>query len=538
MSQGDLETIGRFRIERLLGSGGMGAVYLAEDPVLKRRVAVKVVQGSGSQQEGLARFRREAEVSARLNHPNVITIYDVGEDPKAGPFIAMEFVDGSSLGELVQQSALRGPVDRLRILIDAMRAVEAAHAAGIVHRDIKPGNLMIAKDGRVKLMDFGVARDEDSGLTMTGAVIGTPAYISPEQLKGSPPSAATDRYAFVVMAFETFTATKPFSGPTTVTLLYNIAHQPPTYPESLSPALRKVFERALAKNPDERYPDLPSFLAAMIRATVDDHVERERLLHEIGVDDDEPAQAASSLRPPAAGATVLVQPATISEGIGGRGLGMIGAGMAALVAVAAVGLYALRGQGTPHAPDPVVVAKATVPPLPPPAPEPSAGPMRAPAPQAALQPSQAPLAVATAAPVLAAAVDPTAEPAAPALPAVAPVALAAVERAPVAPTPTASDLRDAVSEALREEGMRHVEVRLTGKHDMLLANLRSAAEAERARALAARITDGELNIATALRDTPRPAPPRRLTRPAPGDEPAADQPPVWQIRPEGAERTD
>lgn len=536
MAQGDLETIGRFRIERLLGSGGMGAVFLASDPVLKRRVAVKIVRGSGSQQEGLARFQREAEVSAQLNHPNVITIYDVGEDAKSGPFIAMEYVDGSSLGELVEQNALRSAAERLKILVEAMRAIEAAHAANVVHRDIKPGNLMVARDGRVKLMDFGVARNEDSGLTMTGAVIGTPAYISPEQLKGLPPSAATDRYAFFVMAFEVFTAVKPFTGPTTVTVLYNIAHQPPAFPDSMPAPIRAVFERALAKEPSARFQNLRGFLVALVRAAVPERPARERLLSDLGeAPDPEPVVAPSPSSPPGP---------VVSEGLGGRGLGVLAAGAVAIVAAGAVGYRVLV---QPTATAPIVVAQATAVPVA------TARPTSPPPPPTRV-PTQEPRTEATAVPVV-----PTAVPvvvasvptAVPTPPAAVPTqrTVASIEPPPVRPTrvpvvrPSPAALRTAVSDAFREQGLQHVDVRLTGERRMMLANLRSTAEAERARSLAARITDGELDIETALREAPRAAPTKRPPRPVSRDEPERDEPrdggkTTWQIQPEGSERSD
>ncbi|MGH7823528.1 MAG: serine/threonine-protein kinase, partial [Candidatus Binatia bacterium] len=245
-------TIGRYRVVRALGSGGMGTVYLAEDPALKRAVALKVVQGGlREQQQALARFRREAEISARLNHPNVITIYDVGEDAGVGPFITMEFVNGRSLAVLLAETNLPSET-RLALLVQAGRALDVAHAAGIVHRDVKPQNLIVSGDGRVKLMDFGVARSDDSTLTVTGVVLGTPAYMAPEQIDGAQPSIATDTYAFAVLAFEALCGQRPYTAETVSKLLYQIVHEPPTFPPGLDAGLRTVFEKALAKSPADR----------------------------------------------------------------------------------------------------------------------------------------------------------------------------------------------------------------------------------------------------------------------------------------------
>ncbi|MGH7860018.1 MAG: serine/threonine-protein kinase, partial [Candidatus Binatia bacterium] len=270
-------TIGRYRVVRTLGSGGMGTVYLAEDPALKRAVALKVVQGGlREQKQALARFRREAEISARLNHPNVITIHDVGEDPAVGPFITMEFIDGQSLAGVLRERTL--PIEaRLALLVQAARALHAAHEAGIVHRDVKPHNLMISRDGRVKLMDFGVARSDESTLTVTGAVLGTPAYLAPEQIDGVQPSVATDTYAFAVLAFEALCGQRPYTADTVSKLLYQIVHEPPAFPPGLDAHLRTVLERALAKSPASRFAGPKSFLEALIDASPTDASTRARL---------------------------------------------------------------------------------------------------------------------------------------------------------------------------------------------------------------------------------------------------------------------
>jgi hypothetical protein len=339
------------------------------------------------------------------------------------------------------------------------------------------------------------------------------------------------------MAFELFIAAKPFSGATTVSLLYNIAHQPPAFPDGFSPSLRTVFEKALAKQAKERHSDLRAFLAAMIHGAIDDRVERERLLHEIGHVAVPAEDAPDDRQGPGAA------PA-ISEGLGTRGLAVMGMAAAGLALVVGGGFYALSGTPSPDVPpSPVVVAKAT-PAAATPLPAPSAAPTRGATPSLPPRESSVPEAVATQPAVLAAA--PTAPPKVP-IAEISPVALVSLERpsleptmAPRAvPTPSASELREAVSDALREKGMRHVQVRLTEENHLVLANLRSPAEAERARQLAARVTDGELNIETALREEPRAAP-RKVTKAPVADEPARDEPrpPVWEIRPEGAERTD
>jgi serine/threonine protein kinase len=258
--------IGRFKVLGILGQGAMGTVYLAEDPVLKRSVAIKVVRTGTGSQEVLARFQREAEVSARLNHPNIITIFDVGEEAGVGPFLAMELLDGEGLEARVKAGPVP-PEEAMWLLIQAGHALEAIHRAGILHRDVKPANFMVMKDGRLKLMDFGIARGGETGLTATAAFLGTPSYAAPESLAGSSGATeAVDRWALSVTAFEMLTGHLPFEAESLSAVLYRVVHEPPKLPESLSPGLREVFERAFAKDPAQRHADIRTFLLALIEA--------------------------------------------------------------------------------------------------------------------------------------------------------------------------------------------------------------------------------------------------------------------------------
>jgi tRNA A-37 threonylcarbamoyl transferase component Bud32 len=536
MPASEPKTIGRYKVEHLLGAGGMGAVYLAEDPILKRRLAVKVVQGGMAQKDVLLRFRREAEVSARLNHPNVITIYDVGEDPSVGPFIAMEFVDGASLADLVRAGSFHGPEDRLRSLIAAALALEAAHAEGIVHRDIKPGNVMVGRDGRVKLMDFGVARAEDAAtITATDSVIGTPAYLAPEQLRGAEPSASTDRYAFSVMTFEVFTGTKPYVAPSTSTLLYNIAHEPPVFPEGIAPALKNVFERGLAKEPAARFPDLRSFLSTMIESSVTDPTVRARLLDGLPSAESRRSEAEQTLALGSSGA------GEISEGMSGRT--MLGLGATGIAALGAVGLgfyvlglgstrelpHALR-EAPPGAESPLADRATAMPGAPP----------------TDLPISTKPVLLTATSPEPAPSTPPPAS-GTPQEPPMASVALLAPAAVPSAEprSLTGAEIREAVRSALRDQGMRHVDVRVDGEHHLLLANLKDASEAERARAVATQATSEALQIETSLRKTGGDPAASKKRSPAvsaledrPPQAPNAPHAPAWQIHREGSEKID
>lgn len=257
-------TIGRYRVLGELGQGAMGIVYLAEDPVLKRGVAIKVMKpGAMSPEEALRRFHREAEVSAKLNHPNVITIFDVGNEPGLGPFLAMEHLQGTSLSQWLQGTP-RDAASILRLLIQAMHGLEAAHAEGITHRDIKPDNLMVTHSGRLKLMDFGIARAEDAVYVTANSLLCTPGYAAPEILDGKPSSPVTDRWTFVVTTFQCLTGSLPWEAETLSGVLFKVAHMPPTFPEDMDPRVRAVFDRALAKDPQARHPSLQDFLRDLV----------------------------------------------------------------------------------------------------------------------------------------------------------------------------------------------------------------------------------------------------------------------------------
>jgi tRNA A-37 threonylcarbamoyl transferase component Bud32 len=322
----DPTTIGRYKVLRKLGGGGMGVVYLALDAVLKRQVAIKLVRGSFADHEhAMLRFQREAEVSARLNHPNVIVVYDVGEEPGIGPFIAMEFVAGSDVGEMIRDGRLDDQ-GRIELLIQAARALDAAHAAGIVHRDIKPANILVSSDGRVKLLDFGIARGDDSTLTATGMFLGTPGFMAPEQITGSDASPATDRYSFYVLALELFTGQRPYRADSTPALLYKIVHEPPEIAPTLAAPLRDVFARALAKDPAVRPAELRAFLLALIDACALPEARRATLRALVGATD-----TVDLDRTRIAADATIAAPAgkpTLREGASARQLGrwLIGAG--------------------------------------------------------------------------------------------------------------------------------------------------------------------------------------------------------------------
>src|SRR5881396_1567796 len=228
---------GRYRIVRKIGTGGMANVYLAEDEVLGRRVAIKILNDRhAGDDQFVERFRREAKNAASLSHPNIVSIYDRGE-AEGTYYIAMEYLDGRSLKELI---VARGPapvtvsVEYARQILQALRF---AHRHGIVHRDIKPHNVLVDAEGRLKVTDFGIARAGASQMTEAGSIIGTAQYLSPEPAKGSGVDQRSDVYSLGIVLYELLTGTVPFSGDTPVEIAMKHLSQPPEPPSSRRPDL-------------------------------------------------------------------------------------------------------------------------------------------------------------------------------------------------------------------------------------------------------------------------------------------------------------
>src|SRR5204863_960614 len=260
---------GRYRIVRKLGTGGMANVYLAEDEVLGRRVAIKILNDRhAGDDQFVERFRREAKNAASLSHPNIVSIYDRGE-AEGTYYIAMEYLDGRSLKEMI---TARGPapipvaVDYARQILSALRI---AHRQGLVHRDIKPHNVLVDGEGRVKVTDFGIARAGPSQMTEEGSIIGTAQYLSPEQAQGAPVTPASDLYSVGIVLYELLTGSVPFSGDTPVELAMKHLSKVPESPSHLRPEVPRdldlVVMRALAKSPEERYTTAEEMDADLVR---------------------------------------------------------------------------------------------------------------------------------------------------------------------------------------------------------------------------------------------------------------------------------
>lgn len=257
MADAKISAIGKYRIIELVGEGAMGVVYRAQDSVLDRAVAIKVMNDSIARQDDLRkRFLHEAQAAGSLQHPNVVCIYDLGE-ADGHLFIAMEFVHGVDLERLIEMGEPLSLQARLDIIIDVLTGLAFAHKRGIVHRDIKPANIRVAEDGRAKIMDFGVAHLASSSMTSTGSILGTPTYMAPEQITEGKTSPATDIFAVGGVLYQILTHKKPFDAPTLQNLFFKIITEKPQ-PVSelmpgLPPALDRIVLKAMAKEPSDRY---------------------------------------------------------------------------------------------------------------------------------------------------------------------------------------------------------------------------------------------------------------------------------------------
>jgi eukaryotic-like serine/threonine-protein kinase len=255
--------LGRYEVVSELGKGAMGIVYLAKDPAIGRLVAIKTIRASGvvdeeDTQEFRERFLREAQTAGILSHPNIVTIHDIGEDPDTQTsYIAMEYIEGKNIKSLLVEKT-KFPFEQVsEIVAEVADALDYAHRKGIIHRDVKPANIIITTDGKVKITDFGIAKIASSNLTTTGQFLGTPNYMSPEQVSGSPVDGRSDLFSLGVVLYELLTNRKPFQGDNLTAISYKIVHEDFTPPADLSPDVPTEFNdivaRAMAKDPWNRY---------------------------------------------------------------------------------------------------------------------------------------------------------------------------------------------------------------------------------------------------------------------------------------------
>jgi len=270
------QQIGRYRIDRLLGSGSMGNVYLAHDADLDRAVAVKTLRDLALDAEMrevfLSRFQNEARAAARLHHPNIVQIFDVGDDPKVGPYLVFEYVHGHTLKQELKKE---GPLPRDKLLDLAQHvgdALATAHLAGVIHRDLKPENLLITDNGQVKLADFGIARVPNADLTKEGQFLGTPCYAAPETLRSGEYSEQSDLFSFGAVIYEAACGERAFPGAEAMAVAHQVMSKDPVPPSeanrgaAIPTTVDTAILRALRKNPSERYASARTFVSALKEA--------------------------------------------------------------------------------------------------------------------------------------------------------------------------------------------------------------------------------------------------------------------------------
>jgi serine/threonine-protein kinase len=328
---------GRYSVERSVGHGGMAQVYEGTDTVLGRTVAIKVLAPQYARDDAfVARFRREAQAAAKLNHPGVVSVYDTGSDDGVH-YIVMEYVAGRTLAQVLEQEGRLQPERAAEIAAQVAHALSFAHAAGIIHRDVKPANIMLAPSGGVKVMDFGIARALSSQtLTQTATVLGTASYLSPQQAQGEAVDARSDIYSLGVVLYEMLTGRPPFTGDTPVAVAYKHVRENPRLPSELvpevSPELDAVVMKALAKNPANRYATASEMAEDLERALRGEPVLATPLL---------PGADTQVIRRTQEGTAVL-PPAVEEEEGGRRSRVLVGILLALLIlGVLAVALYFL-----------------------------------------------------------------------------------------------------------------------------------------------------------------------------------------------------
>jgi beta-lactam-binding protein with PASTA domain/tRNA A-37 threonylcarbamoyl transferase component Bud32 len=332
---------GRYRLVELLGQGGMATIYRARDAQLERDVAVKILRPEyGADPDFNERFRHEAQAAASLNHPNVVAVYDYGTDP-VGPFIVMELVEGEDLSTIIHRSGALPPRAAARLVAQAARAVAAAHARGVVHRDIKPGNILVTHEGRVKVADFGIARAlSESALTLPGTTLGSVHYFSPEQARGELATPASDIYSLGIVLFELLTGRRPWTGDTAAAIatarLTGAVPSPAAVHGGIPAALDLIARKALATNPDDRYASANDLADALERYVGEASISpRAAKAAGAGV-----AGAAAAGAAGAAAGAVGAHAAGSHAGAHAAGAGVAGAAAAGAAAGGAAGLAA------------------------------------------------------------------------------------------------------------------------------------------------------------------------------------------------------
>lgn len=370
--------LGKYLIRRELGKGAMGVVYEGFDPVIERTVAIKTIlpkQWAQDESDALmARFKREAQAAGRLNHPGIVAVYDYGEaiaeddrtltidvDAVAEPdakvaFIAMEFVKGRELRDCFDHNERFTLADISRLMGEILDALGHAHSKGVVHRDIKPANIIVLDDGHLKIADFGIARVEKSELTQVGTLMGTPAYMSPEQFMGQTVDGRSDLFSCGVILYQFLTGEKPFAGNNS-TIMYKVLHEEPLAPSMLNvtlpPALDAVVKKAMAKNLDQRFADAAQFAQAL-RSAVTSTAASDATVSATMI-------SPTVFATPTAATAPLAHAATASSSNSPRKAPAYALAGVAVAVLAAAGFFWTQRGAVTHAPEPAVAVVATQP---------------------------------------------------------------------------------------------------------------------------------------------------------------------------------
>jgi len=414
-------TLGKYEIRGTLGRGAMGVVHDGWDPLIARRVAVKSVPLPATPDpetaEEIARFRREAQAAGRLSHPNIVAVYDYGETADLA-YIVMEYVDGPTLKALLDKKE-RFPLDSIkRIMGDVLAGLQFSHERGVVHRDIKPANIMLTSQGQAKIADFGIARIEMSSMTQAGTMLGTPAYMSPEQFRGEAADARTDVYSAGVLLYQLLTGERPFEGGLTA-IMHKVLNTEPPAPSQLAgtvpPGIDAVVQKAMAKRPADRFASAGAFAEALRNAVTTPAAA--------AVEDEDGATLVRPSRPavasPAAARPAAPPPVAAAAPAKSRLPLFAGVAVVALLVIGGAGWFLTR----PAAPPPAQTAEATPAPSTPPVAETRPAPVQPPA-TTQVQPTPAPAA-------------PQVQPAEPTVAPVVPPAPAPAATAPTPPAATA-----------------------------------------------------------------------------------------------------
>jgi len=275
------KTLGRYRIKAEIGRGAMGVVYRAFDPKIHRTVAIKTIslagQDAGHEKEYRERFAQEAQAAGRLSHPGIVTIFDAAEDSETHePYLVMEYVAGKSLSKILSEANDKLPLNAaVQFAQEIAEALDCAHSQGVIHRDIKPANILVTEDGHAKIADFGVARLNQELVTQTGMVVGSPAYMAPEQMVGKPADARSDLFSVGVILYSMITGFRPFQGNSAQTVCFKVMNVEPvpvtTFQHEVPPELDAIISRAIAKDPEDRYQSGAEFSRDLQRFRESDH---------------------------------------------------------------------------------------------------------------------------------------------------------------------------------------------------------------------------------------------------------------------------